>query len=163
MYKVLKNGDYFFYSPKEQRKTSITEIVIIIIAIAITYMTLKSRTIGRTISLSVICIYFLSRYVAPVLSKKYNATVTNKDLILDNVESKSVHLPIQTIDEIKKENEMVVFVSGNKNSNPYAYRITMENQDIDEFVNVVLKRKNEYLDSIRSKINIEINKNSRII
>ena len=87
MCRTTKSGTIEFYQPKAIRKISIFEIILFIFGIYIIYRLWgTAHTIQGIFISSIYSIIVAARYIAPTFQKQFNAHITDKQLVLDNID-----------------------------------------------------------------------------
>jgi len=160
MCKVSKKGIYTFYQPKEIRKITFFEIVFVVIAIySISLLFRNTNLIGINLLISVLfSIIYFSKYIAPVLMKKYNATIDSDYLVIDNVDVKSIKIKLRTITKVEIAENNSIKINGSINKTEYEYDIVLDECDLQLFVNIINEKVSEYRNMIRNEINRSVKK-----
>jgi len=156
MCKTRKNGIIVFYQPKEIRKITIIDIFTMFFGMYVIIALLSNRSwnIKSIFVTGIILIILASKYIAPVLSRKYNITIYDDYFLLENIEPKAIKIIIRTINSIDIYKEEVVKIIGNSNEGKFEYDVWLDKNDVTQFVDIITMK----IDSYRLKIKKEIDK-----
>ena len=153
MYKTKKEN-LVFYQKKEIRKISLIEILMMAFGVYILFISFREGVHPSRIGFaSVIVLLILANYFAPVFQKRYNATITKKEVILDNIELLPIHLKISQIQESIRASPDTVIIKGHSYNQRFEYNITMDEEDCEVFLDAITKAKNQIFNQIKTEIN----------
>jgi len=102
----------------------------------------------------IISLVVIAKYIAPTFQKKYNAIITDEELILENIETRPIKVKIKTIESIDSDEKNAIFIKGTNGDTKYEYNIVLDSEDLEVFMNNVNERINMY----RNKIKFEIDR-----
>ena len=158
MHKNRKNGNIVFYQKKEYRKITIVEILMLLFSLYILYRMFVSGVNEKNIILIVIITAFIiSKYISPVFLKKYNATITDDRLILDNINPTPIIIDILSIVDCKRIDQNTINITGNIKNKYFNHRITLDEDDVLTFIDTIKVKIEDNKNKIRNRLYESLN------
>ncbi len=158
MHKNGKNGNIVFYQKKEYRKITIFEIAMLMFSLYILYHMFVSGVNGKnTILIVIITAFIISKYISPVFLKKYNATITDDRLILENINLTPIIIDILSIVDFKRIDKNTINITGNIKNKDFNYRITLDEDDVLTFMNTIKIKIEDNKNKIRNRLYESLN------
>ncbi|HOZ73327.1 MAG TPA: hypothetical protein PK179_12495 [Spirochaetales bacterium] len=153
MCRTTKSGTIEFYQPKAIRKISIFEIILFIFGIYIIYRLWgTAHTIQGIFISSIYSIIVAARYIAPTFQKQFNAHITDKQLVLDNIDFNPIKINLNTITSVSINDQDAVIISGRQGEATFEYKIALDPVDRIEFTNIINMRIQDYRNKIVKEI-----------